>query len=79
MLIQFLIVLFVGCTTVGPVEWDKDGTPKWGSFSPILVRVAFALKWVTFIIPYGVITTVFERRCGAEPQAHLRQRGGTVV
>merc|ERR550514_2007715 len=54
-LIQFLMVLVVGLSTAGPVQLDEDGTPKWEPSNPILVYVASALKWVTFIFLYGGI------------------------
>merc|ERR1719355_404330 len=57
-LIQFLMVLVVGLTTAGPVQLDEDGTPKWEPSYPILVYVASALKWVTFIFLYGGIIAV---------------------
>merc|ERR1719326_1002499 len=57
-LIQFLMVLFVGLTTAGPVECDDDGTPKWEPSNPILTYVALALKWITFIFLYGGIIAV---------------------
>merc|ERR1719161_1512681 len=57
-LIQFLMVLFVGLTTAGPVQLDEDGTPKWEPAHPILTYVALALKWVTFIFLYGGIIAV---------------------
>merc|ERR1719265_1776881 len=57
-LIQFLMVLFVGLTTAGPVQLDEDGTPKWEPAHPILTYVALALKWITFIFLYGGIIAV---------------------
>merc|ERR1719450_518256 len=57
-LIQFLMVLFVGLSTAGPVQLDEDGTPKWEPSNPILVYVASALKWVTFLFLYGGIIAV---------------------
>merc|ERR1719281_1663054 len=57
-LIQFLMVLFVGLSTAGPVQLDEDGTPKWEPSNPILVYVASALKWLTFIFLYGGIIAV---------------------
>merc|ERR1719161_3073504 len=57
-LIQFLMVLFVGLTTAGPVQLDEDGTPKWEPSNPILTYVALALKWVTFLFLYGGIIAV---------------------
>merc|ERR1719265_1145067 len=57
-LIQFLMVIFVGLATAGPVECDEDGTPKWEPAHPILTYVALALKWVTFIFLYGGIIAV---------------------
>merc|ERR1719160_2378825 len=57
-LIQFLMVLVVGLTTAGPVKLDADGTPKWEPKFPVLVYVALALKWVTFIFLYGGIIAV---------------------
>merc|ERR1719456_1789337 len=57
-LIQFLMVLVVGLTTAGPVQTDEDGTPKWEPSNPILVYIALALKWVTFIFLYGGIIAV---------------------
>merc|ERR1719217_1390698 len=57
-LIQFLMVLFVGLATAGPVECDEDGTPKWEPSHPILTYVALGLKWVTFIFLYGGIIAV---------------------
>merc|ERR1719446_577419 len=57
-LIQFLMVIFVGLTTAGPVQLDEDGTPKWEPSNPILVYVASALKWVTFLFLYGGIIAV---------------------
>merc|ERR1719262_1265935 len=57
-LIQFLMVLFVGLSTAGPVQLDDDGTPKWEPSNPILTYVALALKWITFIFLYGGIIAV---------------------
>merc|ERR1719171_3428418 len=57
-LIQFLMVLLVGLSTAGPVQLDEDGTPKWEPSNPILVYVASALKWLTFIFLYGGIIAV---------------------
>merc|ERR1719326_781679 len=57
-LIQFLMVLFVGLTTGANVECDEDGTPKWEPSNPILTYVALALKWITFIFLYGGIIAV---------------------
>merc|ERR1719217_213329 len=57
-LIQFLMVIFVGLTTAGPVQLDEDGTPKWEPSNPILTYVASALKWVTFLFLYGGIIAV---------------------
>merc|ERR1719440_2206171 len=57
-LIQFLMVIFVGLTTVGPVPVDEDGTPKWEPTNPILTYVALGLKWITFIFLYAGIIAV---------------------
>merc|ERR1719218_541265 len=57
-LIQFLMVIFVGLATAGPVECDDDGTPKWQPANPILTYVALGLKWVTFIFLYAGIIAV---------------------
>merc|ERR1719262_682009 len=57
-LIQFLMVLLVGLATAEKVECDEDGTPKWAPANPILVYVASALKWLTFIFLYGGIIAV---------------------
>jgi len=57
-LIQFLMVIFVGLTTAGPVPVDDDGTPKWEPANPILTYVALGLKWITFIFLYAGIIAV---------------------
>merc|ERR1719454_147625 len=57
-LIQFLMVIFVGLTTAGPVPVDDDGTPEWKPSNSILTYVALALKWVTFLFLYGGIIAV---------------------
>jgi len=57
-LIQFLMVLFVGLATAQNVECDEDGTPKWEPAHPILVYVALGLKWITFIFLYGGVIAV---------------------
>merc|ERR1719460_1063807 len=57
-LIQFLMVIFVGLTTAGPVPIDEDGTPKWEPTHPILTYVALGLKWITFIFLYAGIIAV---------------------
>merc|ERR1719263_1715319 len=57
-LIQFLMVLFVGITSGKAVELDEDGTPKWNPSMDMLKYVALALKWITFIFLYGGIIAV---------------------
>merc|ERR1719456_1152049 len=57
-LIQFLMVLFVGLTTGGNVDCDEDGTPKWEPAHPYLTYVALGLKWLTFIFLYGGVIAV---------------------
>merc|ERR1719428_2387480 len=57
-LIQFLMVIFVGLTTAGPVQLDEDGTPKWEPSNKILTYVALGLKWLTFMFLYGGIIAV---------------------
>jgi len=57
-LIQFLMVLIVGIASGGRVACDEDGTPKWEPSNPILVWIALALKWLTFIFLYGGVITV---------------------
>merc|ERR1719482_531057 len=62
-LIQFLMCLLVGLgawfnNESAAVECDDNGTPKWQPGNPILVYVASALKWVTFIFLYGGIIAV---------------------
>merc|ERR1719217_1005356 len=58
LMIQFLMVIFVGLTTAGPVPVDEDGTPKWEPQNPILTYVALGLKWITFIFLYAGIIAV---------------------
>merc|ERR1719380_471262 len=61
LLIQFLMVLFVGLAVAGEgekVQIDEDGTPVWEPSNNILKYVALALKWVTFLFLYGGIITV---------------------
>jgi len=67
-LIQFLMVLLVGLSTAGPVQLDEDGTPKWEPSNPILVYVASALKWVTFLFLYGGIIAVIVGAYTMTPQ-----------
>merc|ERR1719262_845802 len=62
-LIQFLMCLLVGLgawfnNESAAVECDDNGTPKWQPGNPILVYVASALKWVTFLFLYGGIIAV---------------------
>merc|ERR1719324_296844 len=60
-LIQFLMVIFVGLAVAGEgekVQIDEDGTPVWEPSSNILKYVALALKWFTFLFLYGGIITV---------------------
>merc|ERR1719171_820696 len=57
-LIQFLMVIFVGLTTAGPVPVDEDGSPKWEPKNSILVWVAWGLKWITFFFLYAGIIAV---------------------
>merc|ERR1719506_129600 len=57
-LVQFLMVLFVGITSGKNVELDDDGTPKWNPTMDMLKYVALALKWLTFIFLYGGIIAV---------------------
>merc|ERR1719359_61446 len=60
-LIQFLMVLFVGLAVAGEgekVQVDEDGTPVWEPSSNILKYVALALKWLTFVFLYGGVITV---------------------
>merc|ERR1719506_243055 len=57
-LIQFLMVLFVGITSGKDVELDEDGSPKWEPTMDMLKYVALALKWITFIFLYGGIIAV---------------------
>merc|ERR1719160_1689227 len=60
-LVQFLMVLFVGLAVAGEgekVQIDEDGTPVWEPSNNILKYVALALKWVTFLFLYGGIITV---------------------
>merc|ERR1719352_121453 len=62
-LIQFLMCLLVGLgawfnNQSAAVECDDDGTPKWTPGNPILVYVASALKWITFLFLYGGIIAV---------------------
>merc|ERR1719454_397794 len=62
-LIQFLMCLLVGLgawfnNQSAAVECDDDGTPKWQPGNPILVYVASALKWVTYLFLYGGIIAV---------------------
>merc|ERR1719265_2539775 len=57
-LIQFLMVLIIGIASAGRVPCDEDGTPEWKPSNPILVWVALALKWITFIFLYGGIIAV---------------------
>merc|ERR1719262_222204 len=62
-LIQFLMCLLVGLgawfnNESAAVECDDNGTPKWQPGNPILVYVASALKWITFLFLYGGIIAV---------------------
>merc|ERR1719335_836205 len=58
-LIQFLMVLFVGITNGSKdMKIDEDGTPDWQPKMEILKYVALALKWITFIFLYGGAITV---------------------
>merc|ERR1719197_1183911 len=62
-LIQFLMCLLVGLgawfnNQSAAVECDDNGTPKWQPGNPILVYVASALKWITFLFLYGGIIAV---------------------
>merc|ERR1719486_570965 len=57
-LIQFLMVIFVGITSGKDVELDEDGSPKWEPTMDMLKYVALALKWITFIFLYGGIIAV---------------------
>merc|ERR1719420_343290 len=52
-LIQFLMVLFVGLASAQRVECDEDGTPKWEPSNKFLVWIALGLKWLTFIFLYA--------------------------
>merc|ERR1719271_1114833 len=57
-LIQFLMVLIIGIASAGRVPCDEDGTPEWKPSNPILVWVAWGLKWITFVFLYGGIIAV---------------------
>merc|ERR1719424_993283 len=57
-LIQFLMVVFVGVTSGKRIELDEDGSPKWEPTMDMLKYVALALKWITFIFLYGGIIAV---------------------
>ncbi len=52
-LIQFLMVLFVGITSEKTVELEEDGMPKSEPTMDILKYVAMVLKRITFFFLYG--------------------------
>merc|ERR1719284_1080712 len=52
------MVLIVGIASGQKVACDEDGTPKWEPSNKILVWVALAVKWLTFVFLYGGIIAV---------------------
>merc|ERR1719271_262397 len=57
-LIQFLMTLIVPLAFGSGREVDNDGTLVWKPKHPILVWVAWGLKWLTFIFLYGGVIAV---------------------
>merc|ERR1719191_804059 len=57
-LIQFLMVLAVGIASGNPAKTDEDGTPIYKPDNQILLYIALALKWVTYIFLYGGVIAV---------------------
>merc|ERR1719261_535640 len=57
-LIQFLMCLLIPLATGSPAKVDEDGTPEYKPDNPILVYIALALKWVTYIFLYGGVIAV---------------------
>ena len=57
-LIQFMMVLFVGLTSGKAVTLNEDGTPVWELSMHMLKYVALALKWVSTFLYGGLIAVI---------------------
>merc|ERR1719443_277940 len=57
-LIQFLMCMIVPLATGEPAKTDEDGTPIYKPDNQILLYIALALKWVTYIFLYGGVIAV---------------------